>query len=72
MQKLVLQVPLQPTYSLGYANGLARLGTVNGAPGQIPQENAILTATALTSAGAEVSEPLPAKQLLMPMAKQTN
>ena len=40
----------------GFANGLAyRLGTVNGAPGQIPQSNAILTATALDATGAEVS-----------------
>ena len=40
----------------GFANGLAyRLGTVGGAPGQIPQSNAVLTATALDATGAEVS-----------------
>ena len=40
----------------GFANGLAyRLGTVGGSPGQIPQSNAIITATALDATGAEVS-----------------
>ena len=41
----------------GFANGLAyRQGLVNGAPGQIPQSNAILTATALDSTGAAISD----------------
>ena len=41
----------------GFANGLAyRLGVVNGVPGsQIPQSNAVLTATALDSLGAAIS-----------------